>query len=364
MDRLMYHLLLLFVFVMPVGCALLEPKATLPDADLADDPSLAQVAFVKAEPLPPEPAQRQVVAGPKPVPITGQLKPAESDEEICPICVSEGIPPEKQKPLRQHKTHELIDFANRQARKGPELHGYINGVQVYDYIPGALFQVYTAPTRVTSVMLHPNEKLTTYAVGDTVHWTVEATTSGQGLHERSIVLVKPATPGLSTNLVITTTKYTYLLELHSYKETYMAAVSWQYPQETPVAMTQQAQQRQRQAAQDIVPQAHLQDLYFQYEITRKQGEPLWKPVRVFDDRRKTYIEFLQDLTTIEAPALFILTSRQQPQSLTYRVQGNYYIVDRLFERAELRLGEKESVIVGITRQEPHTVQTAAQPHTN
>jgi type IV secretion system protein VirB9 len=169
-----------------------------------------------------------------------------------------------------------------------------------------------------------------------------------------MVLVKPITPGLHTNLVLTTTRRTYLLELHSYQRTYMAAVSWHYPHETLATTTQQAQQTQRQAEQVIAPQVRLQDLSFAYDIASTQGEPRWKPVRVFDDGRKTYIQFPAHLATSEAPALFILSARHQTQLVNYRVKGPYYIVDRLFEQAELRVGTR--AIVRITRHEPHASQ--------
>jgi type IV secretion system protein VirB9 len=36
--------------------------------------------------------------------------------------------------------------------------------------------------------------------------------------------------------------------------------------------------------------------------------------------------------------------------VNYRVKGDYYVVDRLFDAAELRLGEKDQMIVRIERQ--------------
>jgi type IV secretion system protein TrbG len=35
--------------------------------------------------------------------------------------------------------------------------------------------------------------------------------------------------------------------------------------------------------------------------------------------------------------------------VNYRMRGDYYVVDRLFDAAELRLGEKHQDIVRITR---------------
>jgi type IV secretory pathway VirB9-like protein len=35
--------------------------------------------------------------------------------------------------------------------------------------------------------------------------------------------------------------------------------------------------------------------------------------------------------------------------VNYRVVGDYYVVDRLFDKAELRLGEAPQTVVGIQR---------------
>jgi len=186
-----------------------------------------------------------------------------------------------------------------------------------------------------------------------VRWIVESTTSGQGDREHDLVLVKPLKPGLHTNLVMTTDRRTYLLELHSYKETYMAAVSWHYPHDTLATAVRQQRAAEAQTRDIIAPQVSLQHLYFGYEIESKRGSPRWKPVRVFDDGRKTYIQFPDNLATTEAPALFILSHRKKAQLVNYRVKGTYYIVDRLFDQAELRVGQKKPATVRIIRQAEH-----------
>jgi type IV secretion system protein VirB9 len=38
--------------------------------------------------------------------------------------------------------------------------------------------------------------------------------------------------------------------------------------------------------------------------------------------------------------------------VNYRVRGHYYVVDRLFAAAELRLGEKRQQVVRIVRDDP------------
>jgi len=89
-------------------------------------------------------------------------------------------------------------------------------------------------------------------------------------------------------------------------------------------------------------------------LCHSQGYPLCSNAPVFDDGQKTFIQFPDALTTSEAPALFITSREGTTQLVNYRVKGTYYIVDRLFDRAELRVGEKHPAVVRLTREEaPH-----------
>src|SRR3546814_13129233 len=76
----------------------------------------------------------------------------------------------------------------------------------------------------------------------------DLTSSGNGADLRVNVLVKPTRSGLKTNLVITTSRRTYLLELSSTEKTWMASVSWEYPRDRMLAL-----QRQAQAASAAAP---------------------------------------------------------------------------------------------------------------
>jgi len=48
--------------------------------------------------------------------------------------------------------------------------------------------------------------------------------------------------------------------------------------------------------------------------------------------------------------LFLLDRTGGPQLVNYRLRGRYYVVDRLFDAAELRIGGKDAVRVRITRE--------------
>jgi type IV secretion system protein VirB9 len=47
--------------------------------------------------------------------------------------------------------------------------------------------------------------------------------------------------------------------------------------------------------------------------------------------------------------LFLVDGKGTASLVNYRVQGRYYVVDRLFDAAELRLGLKHQDVVRISR---------------
>jgi type IV secretion system protein VirB9 len=73
-------------------------------------------------------------------------------------------------------------------------------------------------------------------------------------------------------------------------------------------------------------------------------------VRAFDDGRQVFIEFPPTLPQGEAPPLFIRGEGGRAELVNYRLRGRYYVVDRLFSVAELRLGGKRQQVVRIVRE--------------
>jgi type IV secretion system protein VirB9 len=123
----------------------------------------------------------------------------------------------------------------------------------YPFTQGALYQVYTAIGQITDIALQPGEQLVgsgPVAAGDTVRWVIGDTQSGSGATLQVHILVKPTRPDLMTNLVINTNLRTYHMELRSTERTYMASVSWRYPQDQLIAL-----RRQNAEAQATQPMA-------------------------------------------------------------------------------------------------------------
>ncbi len=235
--------------------------------------------------------------------------------------------------------------ANRAAMREPSPSAFINAVQVYPYQEGALYRLYAAPERVTDIALQPGETVTSVAAGDTVRWTVGDTTSGSGEGQRTHILVKPFSEGLRTNLVITTDRRAYHIELESRPTAAMAAIAWSYPQDQLLALRHQRETER--AAAPVASGLAVESLNFNYAISGDR--PTWRPIRAFDDGRQTFVEFPPSIAVGEAPPLFVIGDSGDAQLVNYRVAGRYYVVDRLFGAAELRLGERRQQIVRIER---------------
>ncbi|MES2137376.1 MAG: P-type conjugative transfer protein TrbG [Pseudomonadota bacterium] len=237
-----------------------------------------------------------------------------------------------------------IDAANRKAVREPAADFYVGAVQVYPWVEGNLYRLYTAPEQVSDIALQPGEALISVAAGDTARWVIGDTASGSGTARRTHILVKPSAAGLRTNLVIATDRRVYHVELESNARSAMASISWTYPEDALLALSAASPPA---AEPTVAAGVAVEALDFNYRIDG--DSPPWRPVRAFDDGRQVFIEFPPTLAQGEAPPLFIRGEGGRAELVNYRLRGRYYVVDRLFAVAELRLGEKRQQVVRIVR---------------
>lgn len=236
-----------------------------------------------------------------------------------------------------------VKSANGEAVPEPSRDRYSNLARVQAWTEGRLYRLDTVPERVSDIMLEPGEGLVSVAAGDTARWIIGETTSGSGSGRRTHILVKPTAAGLSTNLIIATDRRVYHVEVVSGARASMGSMSWTYPDDALLALRPGGV-----AASPALPgMAAGEPLNFGYSI--EGDRPSWRPVRAYDDGHRVFIEFPAGLAQGEAPPLFVRAAGGGTELVNYRVRGRYYIVDRLFSAAELRLGEKPQQVVRITR---------------
>lgn len=252
---------------------------------------------------------------------------------LAPPALADG-PGQDGHSTRSESPAQILAAANAEARQQPTRDAFSEARHIYTYEPGALYELYANPNFISTILLEPGESVIDIAAGDTSRWMVTETQGETELDGRTIVLVKPQASNLRTNIVIITDRRTYLIEaIAQTSEAYAAQVAWFYPENA--------------AANS--PHVPIDVLNLDYRIRTTRGRrPTWTPTRVFDDGRRTWIEFAPHVAAADMPPLFVITG-EGAELVNYRVQGQRYMVDRVFDVAELRLGARAPTIVRIER---------------
>lgn len=237
------------------------------------------------------------------------------------------------RPAPRTSAQTLAD-ANGRARQRPDAGGFSGARQVFTYAPGAIYELNANPKFVTAILLEPGETLNQAAAGDTARWMVTETEGEGEVDGRTIVLVKPQAANLRTNIVLVTSRRTYVIEAVAQSgPAWAAEIAWRYPERSS-------------------PNAQSGNLNYGYRIRTTHGRtPAWAPVRVIDDGRRTWIEVSPQAAARDLPPLFVITG-EGAELVNYQVEGDRYRVDRLFDVAELRLGVRAPVVVRIERRTP------------
>jgi P-type conjugative transfer protein TrbG len=298
----------------------------------------------QAKRLPPE--KTQTVSG----------EPATNESPTTPTTAS-AVPPgfkPKTDVLLTKTAEEAVQLSEDWMKEHNQPAVGRDGRVVYSYGAG-LPTVVCAPLRVCIIELQSGEKLAGEPhIGDSVRWNIAPALFGHGDSTTPVIVLKPQSPGLDTNLLVTTDRRAYYLRLVSKPEDYVARVAFAYPDDAAkeASWKEQAAKQKEQERNNTIAEVRgsgLDSLFFDYQIKGK-NEAL-KPVRVFDDGQKTFIQISHDAQTREAPLLVVRGKDGKQEMVNYRVKGNMYIVDRLFDHAELVLGSgKKAQKVEIERE--------------
>ena len=197
-----------------------------------------------------------------------------------------------------------------------------------------------AVLQVCDIALQPGENISGQPhVGDNARWVIEPAITGYGSEQVQHVIIKPLDVGLETTLIIPTDRRTYHLNLKSHREDYMPKISFTYPEVMKAKWDQIIKREVVQREAKTIPETkeYLGDLNFDYRL---KGKASWKPVRVYNDGVKTIIQMPATMNQTEAPTLLVLRGKGENEKVmvNYRVQGDRYIVDSVFDKAILIAG--------------------------
>lgn len=213
--------------------------------------------------------------------------------------------------------------------------------------------VVCAEMRLCVVELQVGEELTEAPIlADPDSWSVHAYSVGAGADARPEVVVKPLLCGVSTPMVLPTTRRRYELSLLSapcravddwdHNAAYTRRVRFTYPDD--------ADWRAAQAQADAPPASvagataladgvDVDALRFDYSWERKNGFP-WSPVQVFDDGTHIYIRVPEAARQFELPILYVVERSGERVVLNYATpgEGAFYKTDRIVAHLALVIG--------------------------
>lgn len=227
-----------------------------------------------------------------------------------------------------------------------------DGRVIFQYGAG-LPEVVCAPMRICIIELQPGEKVTGEPkIGDP-RWDVSPQVFGTGATETALVVVKPLSPDLDTNFLITTDRRAYFLRLVTSKDgRYVSRVAFEYPEQHAAEWKKviEAGQQAHEAEKGfLVAKGPKND---KYNIKASKKAEAIKPTIVWDQDGQTHITMNPRVHDGEAPILMVEGADGKMGQVNYRaLPGDVYLVDRVFERAELILGTgKKQARVEIVKQ--------------
>jgi len=242
---------------------------------------------------------------------------------------------------------EKVVLALDTARKAPDTAHNLGHITSYYYVPNDIYAVYTKTLLVTDIILEVGEEIAGEVhIGDAARWSIAVGTTGTGPGVTQHIYVKPYQERLLTNLIIPTNQRTYMIELSSTKTFYMPSVKWDY--QKPITGMFKPLDKEVTAPATIANVAP-ENLYFGYDMRRKDRKKSWGPLRIFDDGRKTYIVFDEEMRHRDTPVIYAKTDSGDLALVNFRVNMPYYIIDGLMDEIILKRGHKSKDEIKITR---------------
>ena len=223
----------------------------------------------------------------------------------------------------------------------------------FSYNVNNIYKIYSKPDYITTIMLAPDESINFIGGGDTENWLLE---QSQGAEKNTnLVHIRPIEAGLSTNLVVVTNKRLYTFNIESTEDMYNPLITFQYPYEqtitvyrsedmgdgsvtgitgTPATSTA-GTTKVIDTKTGVVTEAKNNE---NYRINDKKQK--FSPEKIYDDNKFTYINFKDEIKNFEMPVFYILNGKNL-ELTNFEIKGNQMIVERLFDKAILKVGTQE-----------------------
>ena len=210
------------------------------------------------------------------------------------------------------------------------------------------------PLNFCSLQLQPGEvPIEDLALGDSVLWSAQVRVSGSADQPNVRILIKPDDKATQTSLLVATNKRFYDIQLIKSDADYTNVLAFTYPQEEAAlnrtrianlnaAKAKSAAATKRRVAADHARRSvpvgnktvHVGKLDFNYKVS---GKTKFKPIRVFNDGKKTYIDLPENYSG-EKPVFLASGTQAASEIVNSRWSGNRLTIDRVVEAGTLVRG--------------------------
>ncbi len=209
-----------------------------------------------------------------------------------------------------------------------------NSTMVFRYAPNQMYKIYCRAGYLTDMAFKKGEQITFVGGGDSSAWTISDTVVDGVPH----IYIKPLVDSNTTNLIVNTTKHSYHILLNTSVDWYNPMVRWSYENERN---TENMIQRDRDNKISMgTVETPVDALNFNYSVSGNGADSI---ARIFDDGKKTWIQF-KGRPNDTLPPLFVRRRGNKAlQMVTYRIKDSYYMVDMVFDLAELHISEGDII---------------------
>lgn len=273
-------------------------------------------------------------------PLSAPISPIESKPVLSGTCKGSNpnISPTPSMPIKGAKQ----SFAQLSTQVPTLVNGSgtsANCIQrTFNYEKNSQYPLYCRVGYITTIYLESGENVEYIAGGDVQRWTIDIGQAGTNDGSVEVVVIKPFDIGIKTNLMVNTNLRSYQFLLNSTTSQYNAVVRFNYPKGLAPANAAIAVNKYSNPSSN-----NLANMNYGYYWNSKNL--YWAPSEVYDNGHQTFIHMKDGLRHQDAPVLMGEdSSTGELQVINYRVDGNYYIVDRLITSVVLRLEDQNIVI--------------------
>jgi len=265
---------------------------------------------------------------------------------------------EKYIATQKHQTDRALALSRDWIRASHKPYISPDGRVIYAF-GSSMPELICKPRMICDIKLQEGEKLLSKPKsGDLAQWVISDSVSGEGEKQSHHIAVKPMVDGLSNNIVIYTNKRSYSISIKSSSLEYIPMIGFAYnePQKKEIDVDAMRKRELEKTDVTVIDGKEVLGSNLDFNYSLSGDDVRWRPLRVFTDEKKTYIDIDKSVSSGELPSLLVTDFDTRGEIINYRyvAKDGRFIVDGVFDSAMLAVGvgRKQKKVVITRRGDP------------